>query len=138
MAEIIKYPTTYPAKVTLTNLLTVDEADKKVWNTGMSAVGDPHCDENFADAGKAIVEDTSILMPEIKKGETAVAIFGLRPQYVILKQGASIELSAPNDEAVAYYLSQQSKDLKVEIEGLTIEEGEETSGTASADDAESL
>ena len=131
MAEI-KLPESFPATVTMTNLLTKESVDDIVWNTGCSAVGDPHVDEDIANAGKALIEGQDNLLPEIKKAQTAVAVFGLRPQYWILDEGESVTLPVENAEAAVYYADQASESLKVEFT-----EGEET-GTAEAGDAESL
>lgn len=130
----ISLPTSYPAKVTMTNLLKVSDIDDKVWNTGMSMAGDPHCDEPVADAGKAIVVSAPQLLPEIKKGQAVVAVFGLRNQYWVLDAGESVTFNVENDEAAVYYLQQNSSDLSVTIE----ESGEETGDTAEVSDADSL
>lgn len=126
----IKLPESYPATVTLTNLLTEESVDKTVWNTGCSAVDDPHADEDIADAGKATVEDGAVLLPKIKKAQTAVQVAGLRNQYWFLNEGESVTFDVEDEEAAVYYASQASDSLKVEF-------GEET-GEAAASDAESL
>lgn len=124
-------PESYPAKIVLTNILTVDKADDTVWNTGKSAVGNPYCNEDFANAGKAIIEKPHNLLPAIKHGQTAVMIFGLRDQYLILDAGDTVTLTVETDEAAQYYLNQNSASLKVTLEG-------KDAGISEASDAESL
>lgn len=121
------------ATITLKNLVVVEEAADQVWNTGLSAVGDPHCDEDFANAGKAIIDDTSEILPVLKHGQTKVAIFGLAPQYIVLEAGETRTITAPDTEAAkVFYEAQASEFLSVEVSG------EETGTTADASDVESL
>lgn len=135
MDEII-IPTTYPATVTFTNLLSAANAgNDEVWNTGMSAAGFPYCDEDAANAGLAIIDNPDNLLPLIKRGLTAVAIYGLRNEYWILgteETNKTLTIPVPNPEAAVFYANQASESLKVEITN-----GEET-GTATVDNAESL
>lgn len=119
------------ATITLKNLMVVEEAADQVWNTGLSAVGDPHCDEDFANAGKAIIADTSEILPVLKKGQTAVAVFGLSAQYVILNAGETVTFTADSDAAKVFYEAQAMEGvLEVTVSG-------EESGTT-VSDAESL
>ena len=41
---------TTPAKVTITNTYKIVDPDQLVWNTGLSAIGDPHSNEPIEDA----------------------------------------------------------------------------------------
>lgn len=119
------------ATVTIKNLMTVNTAKDQVWNTGCSAVGDPHANEPLADAGKATIVDATEILPELKEGQTKVAIFGLSPQYVVLDAGDSLTLTIDSDAAKVFYEAQAA-------EGILEVKVEETGKTADADSADSL
>lgn len=120
------------ATVTIKNLMTVNTAKDQVWNTGCSAVGDPHANEPLADAGKATIVDATEILPELKEGQTKVAIFGLSPQYVVLDAGSEpLVLTVDSDAAKVFYEAQAA-------EGILEVKVEETGKEADANSADSL
>lgn len=124
------------ATVVIKNLMTVSTAEDQVWNTGCSAVGDPHVDEALADAGKATIANASAILPELKDGQTKVAIFGLSAQYVVLDAGDDITLTADDDAAKEFYKAQAVKDiLKVTIDGEEVVATSDDSADKATDDS---
>lgn len=119
------------ATVTIKNLMTVNTVEDQVWNTGCSAVGDPHANEALEDAGKATIVDASKILPELKEGQTKVAIFGLSAQYVVLDAGKSITLTIDSDAAKVFYEAQAA-------EGILEVKVEETGKKADVNSADSL
>lgn len=91
---------------TLTNVIKVAAEEASVWNTGLGALGHPHTDEDAANAGKAVIVDTTVLMPEIKKNQVSVVIYGNKNLRAILNPGDSIVVAAETDEAAQFYLDQ--------------------------------
>lgn len=91
---------------TLTNAIKVEAEEALVWNTGLCALGHPHTDEDAADAGKAVIVDTSVLMPEIKKNQVSVVIYGNKNLRAILNPGDTLVVAAETDEAAQFYLDQ--------------------------------
>lgn len=91
---------------TLTNAIKVVKEEASVWNTGLCALGHPHIDEGVANSGKAVIVDTTVLMPELKSNQVAVLIYGNKNLRVILNPGDSITVTADKDEAAQFYLDQ--------------------------------
>lgn len=91
---------------TITNILAEDVKTDTVWNTGLSACGCPHIDENIEDAGKSLVKDTSEILPKINKNQIAVAIYDNNNQYLVLNPGDKVTVTAETDEASLFYLDQ--------------------------------
>ena len=91
---------------TLTNAIKVAAEKASVWNTGLCALGHPHIDENAANAGKAVIVDTTVLMPEIKTNQVSVVIYGNKNLRAILNPGDTLVVAAETDEAAKFYLDQ--------------------------------
>lgn len=115
-------------------LSSLATSDEKLFNTGASALGDPHAYEDSANTGKTLVAGT--VGPKFeKKHIAALRLFGTNEyvniapgDYVIVKIDGTLDATAQ----VAYYLDQAAEFgfLKVTLSN---ESGEFSSVEASAD-----
>ena len=137
MADLI-YPNGFslPAVVTVTNNYPVPATEDteepttpwclcdKVWNTGL----------NMLNGGPALVEDDTILLPELVTGQIAVPVYGNRNLYFKLNAGQSASFEVNTDEQAIFYLNLAQNDKLI---GVTITT-KETGTTATVSDADSL
>lgn len=138
MADLI-YPNGFslPAVVTITNNYPVPATEgneeesttpwclcDKVWNTGL----------NMLDGEPALIDDDTILYPELIKGQIAVPVYGNRNLYFKLNAGQSASFEVNTDEQAIFYLNLAQNDKLI---GVTITT-KETGTTATASDADSL
>lgn len=89
------------------NVPFIDPLDGKDWNTGLSAAGEPHADENYDYAGQGLIDDTDAYA--IKK-IAAIRLFKTN-QEVVLNPGDSLEITPTTKEEVLYYLSFADSDV---------------------------
>lgn len=109
---------------TLTNAIKVAAEEASVWNTGLCALGHPHTDEDAANAGKAVIVDTTALLPELKTNQVSVVIYGNKNLRAILNPGDALVVTVDTDEAAQFYLDQA-------VEGvLTVKETVSSSAAA--------
>lgn len=124
-------------------------SDEELFNTGASALGDPHADENAANTGKTLVAGTVGPTFE-KKHIAALRLFGTNEyisiapgDYVIVKIDGTLDATAQ----VAYYLDQAVKfgflkvtlsDESGEFSSVEVSEGTESDNVvlASAEDTQ--
>lgn len=115
-------------------LSSLATSDEELFNTGASALGDPHADENSANTGKTLVAGT--IGPKFeKKHVAALRLFGTN-EYVNIAPGdhvvVKIDGTLNATAQIAYYLDQAAKFgfLKVTLSN---ESGEFTVAEASAE-----
>ena len=113
---------------TLTNAIKVAAEEASVWNTGLGALGHPHTDENAANAGKAVIVDTTVLMPEMKANQVSVVIYGNKNLRAILNPGDTLVVAAETDEAAKFYLDQAVEGVLTVAEASPAAAASETPG----------
>lgn len=91
-----KVTTGYPKRVKITNTNTSDagNAAQNIWNTGLSAAGDPHYNEDPANTGKAVV--TGTVGTPFVTNTASVTLFKSN-QTIVLKpqEGIVVEVNTP-------------------------------------------
>lgn len=81
MANAIDF--TKEATLTLTNKLDPREPIGKVWNTGLNLVA-------TQDPGYGLIEDKSVILPEVLRGAVSVPLYGNKGAHVVLKNTIKI------------------------------------------------
>lgn len=84
-----------------------DDKVDQVFNTGLSAVGEPHSDEEASLAGKAIIPDVNAWEA---KHIASIRLFG-KNEYVQLNPGDTLKILPKSADEAIYYLNMPDTDI---------------------------
>lgn len=88
-------------------LAGLSSGDNKLFNTGASALGNPHSNEDPAATGKTLVPGA--VGPEFVKEHTAALRLFNSNEYVNIKPGEDVILKVNYNAEIAYYRDQAAK-----------------------------
>lgn len=104
--------TAAPMVIQFTNPYDKDADKETVWNTGLSATGFPHSNEDYTNKGKATIEEDWIWAA---KHTVEVPLFKTN-QKIILAPKDTVKISVTRaDEALYYKDLAQSDMLTIEV-----------------------
>lgn len=102
-------PEEFPIPLTFVNPATTAGKELDVWNTGLSAAGEPHFREG--NKGEAIVPTEGLVQnPEILKNAFELRLYRTN-EFITLIPGDQVMLNVHDSKELAYYLSIPDSDL---------------------------